>query len=361
MPNVSALMTVYNGARFLRPALESVLSQTHRDLELIVVDDGSEDNSSEIVRSMRDPRIVFIPSGHVGRVAALNLGLQHARSPFVAILDADDIARAERFRLQSAALQSAEGLAFVGSFYDIVDEHDVRIDRVAMWFNPVYAAWRLQFVNHVAHSTVMFRRDAARDLGGYDDRFRVCHDYDFLLRLASRGALFTIPRFLGTYRHYAAPRITTAGELMIAEAQAISHATLKVLAPDLGDDECRAAQAVYSPYTRSEFTPDACDVVLDLADRFRTTRGLTESEADLFYRDVHADLLHSLFRYARMKGGREGRRGVRFLRLGLGRLLKRMGTATAHRLLKRTDVYESLVASIADAYPGGIGRCALHR
>src|SRR5215470_19970518 len=122
-PKVSVLMAVYNAERFLSKAIESVLSQSFEDFELLIHDDGSKDNSVEIIQSFRDPRIraVLHPLNQ-GEARVRNQCLQRARGKYVAILDADDIAQTNRLRIQTDFLERDGRLILLGSRYEIIDE-----------------------------------------------------------------------------------------------------------------------------------------------------------------------------------------------------------------------------------------------
>src|SRR5687768_486166 len=116
-------MAVYNGERFLREAVESVLGQTLVDIELVVVDDGSTDATAEILDeyAAADSRVVVETWANAGRAAARNRGFQLARGPLVAVLDADDVARPERLEVQQRFLEAHGRVGGVGGAVAFVD------------------------------------------------------------------------------------------------------------------------------------------------------------------------------------------------------------------------------------------------
>ena len=122
-PRISVVLPVRNGAAFLEQALESVLSQTLRELELIVVDDGSTDRTPEILAraAVRDRRVRLLSGGSSGVVPALNEGCAAAAAPFIARLDADDVALPERLEQQVAVLDAHPEVGLVGGAYFAID------------------------------------------------------------------------------------------------------------------------------------------------------------------------------------------------------------------------------------------------
>ncbi len=189
-PTVSVLMPVYNGGRQLEPAVRSVLDQTFGDFELIVVDDGSDDGSGEVIARLAatDVRVhVLTHRRNAGLVASLNDGLELSRGELVARLDADDLALPTRLERQVALFQHDEGLVLSATAYRRVDFNGT-LGRVGQ---P--PATHAEFVglmligNRLCHSTVMFRRGAVMSLGGYRPDWFPVEDYDLWLRLAKTG------------------------------------------------------------------------------------------------------------------------------------------------------------------------------
>src|SRR5688572_18005648 len=117
-------MPVHNGAKFLRPAIDSILAQTYRDFELFVIDDDSTDDSVAIAKSYADPRIrIFDGHGRHGLPGTLNIGLRAAAGEFVARLDQDDVARPDRIEKQVAWLERRPEVMLVGSLARLIDEN----------------------------------------------------------------------------------------------------------------------------------------------------------------------------------------------------------------------------------------------
>ncbi len=201
-PRVSVLMAVYNGAAYLRESIDSVLAQTYRDFEFVIVDDGSNDESARIVRSYADPRIKLHVAPHnLGQTTALNVGLRLCVGEFVARMDGDDVCHPERFARQIAALDADPALGIVGSAVTIVDgrgrpldfspqpESDAAIRFVSLTRNPFH------------HPTVVMRRRTLLDHGlVYDERFQANQDFELWSRLLTATRAANLPQALLRYR-----------------------------------------------------------------------------------------------------------------------------------------------------------------
>src|ERR1700752_5362711 len=99
-PEISVIIPVYNAEKYIREAVESILHQTYTDFEVLLIDDGSTDNSAKVIAEIKDPRIVYIKQDNAGMAAALNKGITFCKGKFIARQDADDVAHATRFEKQ---------------------------------------------------------------------------------------------------------------------------------------------------------------------------------------------------------------------------------------------------------------------
>ncbi|MEO5954868.1 MAG: glycosyltransferase [Nitrospiraceae bacterium] len=219
MPGVTVLMPVFNGERFLREAIESVLQQTHRDFELLIINDGSTDRSREIVLSYDDPRINFAENAkNLGLASTLNVGLGLATYELVARQDADDLSLPERLALQVDFLAKHPDVVLVGTQAMIIDEQGFRKGRVldrACTHDSI--RWDLLFDNSFTHSSVMFRRSTITQLGGYDGAFRYCQDYALWTQVARHHRVANIDRCLVQYRVHPFDRMSDKLKGIIAE------------------------------------------------------------------------------------------------------------------------------------------------
>ena len=190
---VSVLMSVRNGAPWVRAAVESLLAQTLADLEVIVIDDGSTDTTPDVLASLRDPRLVVERLEHAGLTRSLNRALARATAPLVARLDADDVALPERFALQRAYLDAHPDVGLLGTG---AREVDVSGREVAVVRPPADdAAIRRALIraNPFVHSSVMMRRTVLDQAGGYDESLPVAQDYDLWMRMSRLTRLANLP------------------------------------------------------------------------------------------------------------------------------------------------------------------------
>lgn len=186
-PRVSVLMSVYNGARYLREAMDSILNQTFTDFEFIVVDDGSTDETPAILDSYADPRVVRLHNEtNIGLTRSLNRGLAVAKGEYVARQDADDVSLPERLQKQVAFLDAHPKVAAVGTAYIEVPV-DGGPERLMVMPTASQAIREQLFYTHCfCHGSVMLRRNAMVVVGGYDENFQAAQDRDLWLRLAER-------------------------------------------------------------------------------------------------------------------------------------------------------------------------------
>ncbi|MFC0239803.1 glycosyltransferase [Rhodopseudomonas telluris] len=202
-PEVSVILPVRDGQRWLREAVGSVLTQTLAALELLVIDDGSADATPSILAEIRasDPRLIVLRQEREGLVAALNRGLAQARAPLIARLDADDIALPERLTRQRDFLAAHSDIVLLGGWADVIDEHGAPRGK-QMRPSPDRLRDTLAKKSPFIHPTVMFRAEAARRVGGYRAAFEAGEDYDFWLRLADIGEIAILPELLIRYREH---------------------------------------------------------------------------------------------------------------------------------------------------------------
>lgn len=196
-PAVTVLMPVYNGAAYLREAIDSILAQTFGDFELLILNDGSTDDSAAIARSYGDPRIrVHDNPRNLKLIATLNLGLALARGRYVARMDGDDIAHPERLARQVAFLDDHPEVGVVGCWLETFGDTHVQL-RAPTAPNEIRV--HLLFGNVVPHPGVMFRR-ALAEPPFYEAEFPHAEDYAAWQRLSAHTKIANLPEFLLRYR-----------------------------------------------------------------------------------------------------------------------------------------------------------------
>ena len=219
IPTVSVLMGVWNGASRVREAVESVLRQTLRDLELIVVDDGSTDATPAILASIADPRLRIEPRPHGGLTAALNAALELARAPLVARLDADDVAMPERLERQRACLESRPDVGLLGTWARETDASGRELATIRPPATDAAIREALIRRNPFVHSSVMMRRAVVEQMGGYDPAFPVAQDYDLWMRMSRVTRMANLPEAL-VVRRLTPGRVTATRDTERLRAEA---------------------------------------------------------------------------------------------------------------------------------------------
>lgn len=201
-PLVSVLLPVYNGAADVEKAARSVLEQTFSDFEFIIINDGSKDDSAQVLETLDDPRIRLFHQDNMGLAATLNRGIGRARGKYIARQDQDDLSHPERFARQVAFLEAHPDCGLLGTAAEIwvgdqqTDRaHDHPTDHAAL-------AFELLFNNPFVHSSVMLRKSAVEAVGGYstDPRRQPPEDYELWSRMARHAEVANLPERLLVYR-----------------------------------------------------------------------------------------------------------------------------------------------------------------
>jgi len=206
MPKVSVFLPVYNAADYVATSIHSVLNQTYRDLELIVIDDGSTDDSAEVIQRAigSDPRVRFQSRANIGFARTLNQMLGIASGELIARLDADDEALPERFATQVSFMDSNADCVVVGGGVINIDSDG---DPLSIELYPTgheeIEQRMLSGGGGIIHPSVMIRAETIRKCGGYSLDCPVVEDQDLWLRLALHGRLANLPQPLIRYRVHA--------------------------------------------------------------------------------------------------------------------------------------------------------------
>ena len=196
VPAVSVLMSVYNGSPLVAEAIASVLNQTDADLELIVVDDGSTDDTPARLAAVDDPRLRLYRQPHTGLTRALNRALGLTRAALVARLDADDVALPERLARQRAFLTAHPEVGLLGTAAREEGEARELWRLVRPPLDDTALRRALIRANPFVHSSVMARRELLERAGGYDETLEVAQDYDLWMRVARLTRLATLDEVL---------------------------------------------------------------------------------------------------------------------------------------------------------------------
>jgi glycosyltransferase involved in cell wall biosynthesis len=196
-PRISVVMPVYNNERYLRTAIESVLSQTFGDFEIIVISESDTSSESRsIIDSYADGRINHVRNeSRLGMIESLNVGLSLAKGEFIARMDADDVCLPNRFALQFEYLNRHPDVGIVGTSCRIVDDSGSTLSIDMRPGRAVLCRWMLLFGPPISHPSAMARTQVIRQIGGYDPSM-ICEDYDLWIRALEVTEIENMPEIL---------------------------------------------------------------------------------------------------------------------------------------------------------------------
>ncbi|SRR5258708_3779747 len=240
-PRVTVLMAVYNGAAYLRQAVESILTQTFRDFEFLIINDGSTDDSRAIIASYDDSRVRVLDNPeNIGLTRSLNRGLAAARGELIARQDADDVSRVTRLERQVAFMDSEPEVVAVGAQARFVNANGKTIS--AYGWDKLQSdrglRWQIMFDSAFVHTSVMFRRSIVWGIErGYDETFSTSQDFELWSRLSLRNKLRNLPDILVDLRQHPKSVSASYPEDKIAKIRGVLRANLKANLPDYPDVE----------------------------------------------------------------------------------------------------------------------------
>lgn len=226
-PLVSVIITSYNQARFLGDAIESVLTQSYSQFEVIVVDDGSTDNVLEVVA--RYPRLRYIRQDNQGLSAARNTGLRESNGAYVVFLDADDRLLPIAVETGVNCLRAHPKCGFVSGHYSVIksDGSPKPLRQAPCVERDHYHA--LLCKNYIGmHATVMYRREIFESIGKFNTSLRACEDYDLYLRIAARVPVYCHDKLIAEYRQHGA-NMSRNHQLMLESALSVLQSQWKYI------------------------------------------------------------------------------------------------------------------------------------
>ncbi len=200
---LSVIMSVYNGSRFLRQAIESILNQSFTDFEFIIIDDASTDSSLEIISGLviKDERIKVLKNPqNIGLTKSLNKALTEAKGEYIARIDADDFSYPERFKVQVDFLDKNKNIGLVGTWAKIIDGQDEVLREIHNFTEPSDLKKVLIKYNPFFHSSIMIRKSVLVEVGLYDENYQFAQDYELYFRIAQKSDLANISKTLIVYR-----------------------------------------------------------------------------------------------------------------------------------------------------------------
>lgn len=202
--NVSVCMAVYNGEKYIKEAIDSILNQTYPYFELIIINDGSTDNSENIILTYTDNRIKYLKNEtNKGLIYTRNRALKEVNTKYTAVLDCDDISLPERLEKQVAFLDKNKDVAVCGTWGLMINEEsEIFGHKIMPEFNAETVNIEMLFRNQFIHSSVMYRTKIAIENDGYESEKGVAEDYNLFSKISKNHKLANIPEFLTYYREH---------------------------------------------------------------------------------------------------------------------------------------------------------------
>lgn len=200
MPRVSVVMSVYNGQKYLKESIESILNQTYKDFEFVIINDGSNDNSKKIIESFSNKRIMLISRENKGLIFSLNQAIGVAKGQYLARMDADDISDPTRFQKQVEFMDAHPDVALCGTWAKIINQAGHVVGQYKTPTASTQIRRAILFHNPFIHPTVMFRRSIINEIGNYNPHFKNIEDYELWTRIVYKYNTANIGEFLISYR-----------------------------------------------------------------------------------------------------------------------------------------------------------------
>jgi glycosyltransferase involved in cell wall biosynthesis len=283
-PFVSVIMSVYNGELYLREAIDSMLTQTMRDFEFIIVNDASTDGTAPILSSYTDPRMVLLSNPtNQGMASSFRRAIDFAHGKYLARMDADDVSLPHRLQTQVTFLETHPDIAVVGSAAELIDEKGVRIGTKRKPNSSTEIAFKLLLQTQIIHPSACMRKSAYDDIGGYDDITykRYAEDLDLWNRFVEAGyKLSNLPETLIKYRiHSQSVSVNDPAGTQSERAFHVNEKNLRRYLPFISRNQVMLlSKLVNRPHlTFRELCP-ALSLYKKLSDKYITLEHLTDVE-----------------------------------------------------------------------------------
>lgn len=288
-PLITVVMSVYNGADHLSESIESILTQTFKDFEFIIINDGSTDRTQKIIDSYKDKRISVINQENCGLTKSLNTGISLSKGKYIARQDADDISKPERFERQVAFMEANPAVGLISSFYEMIDDKSklIGLCKLSVEDGPIRAG--LVEINQFCHGAAMMRKKALDDVGMYREFFKYAQDHDLWLRISEKHAVANIPEYLYCYR--LSDNAISSRQLLRQSRYAGAAIIQARLRRQMGEDDLQNGFTPVLP-ALGELSSSLKKKILDFAERNR---------ADMFLKKKYFRYLEGTFLYYRIK------------------------------------------------------------
>ena len=199
-PAVSIILPVYNYGHYIGTAINSILNQSFEKWELLVINDGSTDNSQEVIQGFKDLRVKLYNRSHRGLVSSSNFGMKKSRGKYVIRMDADDVMLPERLETQVNYMEKNPKVAVLGSNVVKVNDDNVITGFIKYPGENEKIRKILRRRNTLCHSSTLIRKEVIQKIDYYDEEFKYTHDYELWLRIPGEYKIINLNKFLHAWR-----------------------------------------------------------------------------------------------------------------------------------------------------------------
>jgi len=201
MPIISVLMSAFNAEKYIEETIDSVLNQSFKNFEFIIINDGSTDTTEKKILSYKDSRIRFFNNKkNIGLTKSLNRGLKIAKAKYVARIDADDLLTKDYLKKKLEFFKKNKDIAIIGSWVEVIDQNSKKIKIIKYNLDPVIIKWSMILKNQIAHSSAFFVKDIIIKEGAYKEIYRYSQDFDLWFSVSRKNRIINIPQPIVKYR-----------------------------------------------------------------------------------------------------------------------------------------------------------------
>jgi len=254
IPKISVIMPVYNGEKYLKEAIDSILNQTYADFELLLINDASTDHTENVINSYNDDRIVYIKNEkNLGLIKTLNKGLDLAKGEFIARMDQDDISLPERFEKQIAVFEKNPEIGVCGTWFTPLI-NNILIDKKTLKHPEHSETIKIAMLGYCAlgHPTIMLRRNMIKNLR-YDTDYQAAEDYELWTRLSRNTKLYNVQESLLHYRFHETNISVLEESTQSKNSEKIIGNQLNYIDLDSSDSDIRLSKILFGGFYRSHF------------------------------------------------------------------------------------------------------------
>ena len=285
-PEISVILPVYNAEKYIRNSIESILHQSYKDFELIIINDGPIDNSGAIISSFNDVRIHYYTNDtNLGLIKTLNKSINLSKGRYIARMDADDICMPNRFEKQVAFMESHPSVVLCGTWAKIIDDQGKITGRIKRIDSSDLIRATMLFTTPFLHPSVMMRSDALQN-NQYDDISLHCEDLELWMRLAKQPEyqFANLPEFLLHYRWHTTNISVQNSDFQADKKKQLIRPYIENLAGVITDDELKIHFLAFS--TKA----------LSISERKQSNIWLANlSQKNKYNKHYHSESLDALF------------------------------------------------------------------